>query len=273
MLALRVAHVQVDHRGPALEAFGGGAGEFVRGQRQRRMVGLGLAPAIGRDRQHDPSSPFSQSRFPFRRSPRARRVGRTRPSLNPPLSVGHGATHRWRWADRLLAHVDGVMARSCRPPSSSRPVDAIVDRLGARSMPRSPASDSSPRRPRARHTKSAVLAESGRFPNIRRFNRRFGASIDSRKDLISWRDASDGPRFVLVCRNGRGASRLRAASAARSDGASRGGAEVRQIEGRACADFRRRSDRARQRLARRGARHERRFCSDRAERAAFRRDS
>ena len=71
MLALRVAHMQVDHRGPALEAFRGGAGEFVRGQRQRRVVGLGLAPAIGRDRQHDPSSPFSHRLFAF-----------------PPLSLG-----------------------------------------------------------------------------------------------------------------------------------------------------------------------------------------
>src|ERR1700677_4741443 len=87
--------MQLDHRGPALEALGGGAGEFVGGQRQFRVVSLGLAPTIGRDRQHDPSSPFSQSRLPFRRPAGARRLGRTRPSHNSPLvSVMTHLLHR-----------------------------------------------------------------------------------------------------------------------------------------------------------------------------------
>ena len=97
MAPFRVAHMQVDHRGAALEAFGGRAGEFVGGQRQRGMVGLGLAPAIGRNRQHNPSARFGQGHRipPFRRSPRARRLGRTRPSNNSPLlSVMTHILHR-----------------------------------------------------------------------------------------------------------------------------------------------------------------------------------
>src|ERR1700677_3425763 len=89
--------MQLDHRGPAPEALGGGAGEFVGGQRQRRVVSLGLAPAIGRDRQHDPSSRFAHGhRFPaFRRFPCARTLGRTCPSYNPPLlSVMTHLLHR-----------------------------------------------------------------------------------------------------------------------------------------------------------------------------------
>src|SRR6202453_617606 len=89
--------MQLDHRGPAPEALGGGAGEFVGGQRQRRVVSLGLAPAIGRDRQHDPSSRFAHGhRFPaFRRFPCARTLGRTCPSYNPPLlSVMTHILHR-----------------------------------------------------------------------------------------------------------------------------------------------------------------------------------
>ena len=97
MAPFRVAHMQVDHRGAALEAFGGRAGEFVGAQRQRRMVGLGLAPAIGRNRQRHPSTPFGQGHRipPFRRSPWERKVGLTHPLHNSPLlSVMTHILHR-----------------------------------------------------------------------------------------------------------------------------------------------------------------------------------
>ena len=55
MPALRVAHMQVDHRRAAIEAFSGGAGELVGGQRKRGMVGLRPPPAVWRDRHDDPS--------------------------------------------------------------------------------------------------------------------------------------------------------------------------------------------------------------------------
>ena len=74
-------------------------------------------------------------------------------------------------------------------------VDTIVERLG-RALDAALAMSDSPAKVREPAIQRAQCLRKGeRFPNIRRFNRRFGASIDSRKDLISWRDASDGPRF------------------------------------------------------------------------------
>ena len=63
MPPLRVAHVQVDHRGAAIEAFCGCAGEFIGGQRKRGVVGLRLSPAVWRDR-HD-NSPLPQPQPPL----------------------------------------------------------------------------------------------------------------------------------------------------------------------------------------------------------------
>ena len=97
MAPFRVAHMQVDHRGAALEAFGRRPGEFVGGQRQRGMVGLGLAPAIGRNRQRNPSALFGQGHRipPFRHSPWARRLVLTHPLNNSPLlSVMTHILHR-----------------------------------------------------------------------------------------------------------------------------------------------------------------------------------
>ena len=47
-----IAHVQMNHGGAGLEAGGGGAGNLVRRNRQRGMIGPGLARPVGRHRQN-----------------------------------------------------------------------------------------------------------------------------------------------------------------------------------------------------------------------------
>ncbi len=64
-----------------------------------------------------------------------------------------------------------------------------------RSTRRSPMSDSPARVASPPYKERSACGKASAFPISGRFNRRFGASTDSRKDLISWRDASDGPRF------------------------------------------------------------------------------
>src|SRR5690242_17135346 len=53
MAPVGVADMNVDHRRTGLQAFGGGSGELGRRERQPRVVGLGLAPAIRCDRDGD----------------------------------------------------------------------------------------------------------------------------------------------------------------------------------------------------------------------------
>ena len=70
---LRVAHVQMDHGGADLEALGGGARELLGRRRQPGMVGLGLAPAVRRDRDRHSlrASPVTPPAFPSRSGPYA----------------------------------------------------------------------------------------------------------------------------------------------------------------------------------------------------------
>src|SRR5271165_4179513 len=98
MPALRVTHVQVDHRGASFEAFCGSAGELVGGQRQRGVVGLRPSPAVWRDRHDDSPSPLNPShRFPpFRPLPLPHRMAETRrihesPSESPMTHILHRA--------------------------------------------------------------------------------------------------------------------------------------------------------------------------------------
>ena len=104
---------------------------------------------------------------------------RPRPSATT-CRLSASPARRGDWAERVR-HSTRHCCRSCRIFCTF----GIARRTG---MPVAV----NPQRSRARHTKSAVLAERRRFPNIRALNSPIRAPVDRREDLISWRDASGG---------------------------------------------------------------------------------